>query len=260
MSQNYQQRSLASRFIIVFVGLWLLVSVFERVGGFTQIKGHLEQVFGIVQHHQVMALWHLWQPVKSLTTTSQLSAELHQTQRQYAQALSVITELETLREENVRLRELAGVDAGSAPGLVARPVVSLASPLIQAGYQQGVESGAMVKVEGVLVGIVGDVSANQSQVTLLSQRDAPMILATTESDVQGVVTGDGRNVVLTHVLPEDPLVPGERVLTVGQVGVGPRVLIGSVGAIKDEPTAGFKTAIINQHVSFYTSFLVEVVY
>ena len=80
----------------------------------------------------------------------------------------------------------------------------------------------------------------------------------TQSGVEAVVDGDGRNVLLTHIPRSVELNEGERVVTVGQEGVEKNILIGVVKKINHSPSDSTNTYIINQLVSFYSAVLVEV--
>ena len=80
----------------------------------------------------------------------------------------------------------------------------------------------------------------------------------TESGVEGVIFGDGKNVVMHHIPREIQVTEGERVFTIGQQGIQKNMFVGKIGRITADPSAPTKEAVIDQYVSFFDSVLVEV--
>jgi len=137
-------------------------------------------------------------------------------------------------------------------------VVSLAYPAVAAGSQSGVRQGEMVTFQNTLLGVITQVSEHQSRVALLTRKDSVPILAKTSSGMQGIVTGNGKQVILTEVPHGIELNKDERVVTVGQEGIRRDVLIGVIGAVITRPSAPTQTAIVQQQVSFFDAPAVEI--
>ena len=68
----------------------------------------------------------------------------------------------------------------------------------------------------------------------------------------------GKKILLTEIPKNAVLSVGERVLTVGQELIQPRLLIGQIKEIIDQPSAPTKQAIIEQLVNFYEASILEV--
>lgn len=177
----------------------------------------------------------------------------------HAKALTQLTELQTVALENEELRRLLATDRQAAERTVlAAPINSLAFPAVSVGSVQGIATGDLVLYNKALVGIISSVDLYQSRIQLLFQRTDAYLLVRTESGIEGLVSGNGKNVVLTHVDNNQKLVVGERVFTVGQDGVPRDILIGTIRSLQTNPTAPTQTAIIQQYGSFYEAVVVEI--
>lgn len=244
---------------VVVVFIWLLLALGEFVG-VTQPLVHLTQL--VVQPIQGMSL----RLVRGISYPFEYSHSLYKAQRRiqdlelrYAEASALLGEIDQLKAENQALRELVKIkEGGGVPTQISRPILSYGHPLISSGSNHGIQTGQLILVADTLVGVIGDVSATQSEVTLLSRENSPHILVRTESGVQGLVQGDGKNVVLSEVPVEAELKEGERVTTVGQAGVPRDMLVGRIARVLKSPEASAQTAVIEQIVSFYEAAIVEI--
>jgi cell shape-determining protein MreC len=236
---------------------FLLVS--EYVGWFDGARAIGEKVTTPVTVAGTHVLRTIVSPINVWRASSVNGEYVRDLENQYAQALAKLSELDQLEEENLVLRNLLDnsveIDGNR---IIAAPLSSLAAPMVAAGRENGVESGTIVTVERTLVGIVRDVSARQSRIDLLTQTLDRPILVRTESGAQGLVTGDGRRILLTEIPRQAELKIGERVVTVGQEGIGRNILVGTVGLISTRHSAPTQTAFIDQHVSFYETPVVEI--
>jgi cell shape-determining protein MreC len=185
--------------------------------------------------------------------------QLRELEQSYAVALSQLSELDQLRRENLALREmLENTDRTLTKKLITAPIVSLSVPAIAAGQQDGVLPGSQIGARGVLLGVVQEVSVHQSTVKLLSGHDSAPVLVQTEKGVQGLVEGNGQEVILTQIPREEVIASGQRVVTLGQPGIAGGLLVGTIGEIITSDSAPVQSAIVNQLVSFYELSIVEV--
>jgi len=185
---------------------------------------------------------------------------LKQLEGNYAESLSKLNELDALKAENEELRNILGTTSRKLEQktIVGAPIVSLAYPAVGVGSVDGVREKDMVLINDVLVGTIDQVTEYQSRVSLLSSKRKNRILVRTESGVEGVIDGDGRNVLLTHIPQSIEVKEGERVMTVGQEGIEKNVLIGTIKKIDNDPSQATQTFVVSQLVSFYNAVLVEV--
>jgi rod shape-determining protein MreC len=237
----------------------IILVLFEITGMVVVIRSLGEQLVRpvLVISSQVVSV--VSSPVWWIRDAHQSHQKIQDLEFRYTQSLAKLGELRSLQEENQALRQLVeNTDRTLADSLIAAPITSYGAPLINVGSQRQVAVGDPVLIDQILVGRVRAVSPNQSEVTLLSQVNSGVILAQTETGVAGVAKGDGRRIILTEVPSDQALSVGELVVTSGQDGIAPDIVIGTVAQVRDEPSAPTQTAIITQLVSFYESRIVEV--
>ncbi len=241
--------------VVVVAGIWF----FEWLGMTTNLTvflGWLANPLLTTSHQLVMtAAW----PYQILRTSHRAARRIQDLELKYAVSQAQLSDLAALQAENQALRALLESSTrASGSGVVAAPIVSLTDPAIAAGSEAGVKPGYLVTASGTLLGIVQATGPYQSEISLLSQRDGVLIVARTETGVEGLIKGDGRRVLLTEVPLDQPLEVGQKLVTVGQIGVTPQLFIGQIQSIKADPTAATQVAVVDQLVSFYQTVIVEV--
>jgi len=170
-----------------------------------------------------------------------------------------VAQLEYAQEENEALKSiLENSDRTLDEMRIATPILSLSYPAIGVGKQDGVLVNQSVVLSGTVIGTVSEVYATQSRVSLFSSQLMNPLLVRTESGAEGVVIGDGRNVVMRHIPREIKVVEGERVFTIGQEGIRKNMFVGKISRVTALPSSPTQEAVIDQYVSFYDALLVEV--
>lgn len=181
----------------------------------------------------------------------------------YAESAAQLSEFDRVRKENEALRALLEYEQASG---AAQPrqrkiasVLSYAQPTISLGQDDGIKEGYLVFVHGALVGKISKASAHEAQVKLLAAfSDTDVLLVQTEVGVSGLVSGDGRDVVMREIPIDAAIQIGQRIETSGQVGVLPQLYIGRILAIRRDEGSPTQTAVIDPGVSFYRTSIVEV--
>lgn len=193
-----------------------------------------------------------------------------QSQRQQQQEITRLRleqlELEQLREENQQLRqELDFARESELKSLQADVINYNPDPTrnflrINRGSNGGVEPGMSVVADGVLLGVVEEVSASTADIKLASDINF-RALARTESGVEGVIKGQvGGGVMLDQLPREQGIDTGELVYTSGQDGTHPpRILIGTIRSLAQTPGEVFDTAHINPEISYQSLQVVSVI-
>jgi rod shape-determining protein MreC len=140
-------------------------------------------------------------------------------------------QLNSLRDENARLRALLGVRTDPPlPMVGARTVVDARGPfsntrLADVGADQGVMEGNPVLSEHGLVGRVIGVAPGMSRILLLTDVDSRVPVLIARTNARAILTGDGGpNPKLAYLRTHDAPQVGDRVLTSGDGGVIPRGL------------------------------------
>lgn len=212
-----------------------------------------------VQRIGVDVTTHAFSPVEQWQTASQAQRRVQLLSQQLAELTSALEEMDQLKAENRMLRELLNAsNSAEEKRTLAVPITAFGKPAIGIGKLQGVTEGNLLFINQVLIGRVTKVEAKQALVELLSSGNSQPILARTESGVEGLVKGDDRRVNLTEVPRNQQLQVGERVVTVGQLGIPAGLLIGQISSIESIGTSPAQTAVVDQLVSFFTERQVEV--
>lgn len=199
-------------------------------------------------------------PFKRLGLMWNLTASLEDLQYRYSEAAVVFSRVEALEKENQELRRiLENSDRSYNQVTIAAPIISFAQTFIAVGAQEGIKTGSAVLYKGTLLGLVDEVEDRQSSVILLNKLFDNAILVKTNKGVQGLVTGNGREIILSEVGINESLEVGDLVFTAASLGVEDGLLIGRVARILAENQAlATKNAVIEQLVNFYEVSLVEV--
>ena len=196
---------------------------------------------------------------KSWQRNRNLTGHLQNLELQFARASAELTELSALRQENEQLRTLVGqIDRAKKPMILAAPLFSLSTPAIAAGSNEGIKPGQLLFISQTLIGRVLTVTEHESTISLFWQKSSVPIVVQTESGVEGLLVGDGKNVLLTHVSPDAVLQIQDRLETVGQPGIPPHKYVGRIREIRATTSHPTQTAVIEQLVSFFEAKFIEV--
>jgi cell shape-determining protein MreC len=245
---------------LIILSLIFVVGLFEFVGWFEGLRNFGEKHTRVASAYSTQLITKLTQPYEFLVFEFNKSKYLKQLESQHSQALAQLNELDALKIENEALKKIIGAsnDRTNQQTIVGAPIVSLAFPAVGVGSADGVQINDMVLIDDVLIGTIESVSEYQSKVALLTSKRQNRILARTESGVEGVIDGNGRNVLLTHIPRSVEVAAGERVVTVGQEGIERNILIGTIQKIEYSPSDATQVFVVSQLVSFYNAVLVEV--
>lgn len=246
--------------IFIFLIIIFLSGLFEFVGWFGVFRNVGQKYIVPISAANVKVIEKISRPYKFLVFAFSKSRYLEQLESQHTVALSELNEIDALRKENKELKKLLGVGTRTLDQkiVVGTPILSLSYPAVGSGSVDGVKENDMVLIDQVLVGTIDLVTEYQSRVSLLSFSRKNRILARTESGVEGVINGDGRNVLLTHIPRSIEVSEGERVVTSGQEGIEKNILIGIIKKIEQDPSDSTQTFVVSQLVSFYDAVIVEV--
>ncbi|MBV9509892.1 MAG: rod shape-determining protein MreC [Caulobacteraceae bacterium] len=136
-----------------------------------------------------------------------------------------------LRNENTRLRVVLGLKTDPPVPMAAAHVIADAhgpfadTRLADAGLEQGVVVGNPVMSERGLVGRIVGVGHGVSRILLLTDIVSRTPVMIDRTGARAILTGDGGpNPKLSYLRGQDPVKPGDRILTSGDGGVFPRGL------------------------------------
>ena len=183
---------------------------------------------------------------------------------------SLSLEMDYLRQENLILKNLIAMDRTEAEmrdlllslreNILMARVIGLdygnffKAIFINRGSSQGIVKDMVVLNSfGQLVGRVsGPIFLTESRVQLITDIESGIAVNSGESDVAGILTGDGQgNCILKHVLATDEKVQaGEIVYTSGYEGIyPPGIPVGEIFSVQKNPTL-FKAITVRPLFNF----------
>jgi len=248
------------RLSLVYALTILAVFLMELVGWAEPIERQMGRLLTPLSERAAYSVRVALSPLGTLAHSYRSELELAELRVQHGAALAKLTELERVEQENVELRQLIqNRHLDLTERIVASAITSYVQPTISAGSEDGVRVGQLVGSNGVLLGRVRETSERQATVELLTAPNTEeQLLVVLESGLQGVIKGNGRFAVVTHLARTAQTQPGERVMTLGQPGVRAGILVGVVGQVVHSSTEPFTTVRLEQPESFYSVSIVEV--
>lgn len=256
-------------FIVLVIALVILGGLAAFTAGnraaVTWVEDAVNTVAQPIQRFSVRASNSIIDFFERVFKTSDADRENEQLKVRIAQYEIMENELDNLRQENERLKELLNyADTVEDYERVTAPVIGRSQGIwfnqftVGAGRNQGVEEDMAVINGAGLVGRVTSVSANTCKVTAIidSTSDVSVIVERTRDYgfVRGLLeAGGGDDTMELYFLPlGNDLVPGDVLVTSGADGVFPRGLsVGSVLEVsRSSEDAEDRDALVSPTVDF----------
>ena len=256
-------------FIVLVIALVILGGLAAFTAGnraaVTWVEDAVNTVAQPIQRFSVRASNSIIDFFERVFKTSDADRENEQLKVRIAQYEIMENELDNLRQENERLKELLNyADTVEDYERVTAPVIGRSQGIwfnqftVGAGRNQGVEEDMAVINGAGLVGRVTSVSANTCKVTAIidSTSDVSVIVELTRDYgfVRGLLeAGGGDDTLELYFLPMgNDLVPGDVLVTSGADGVFPRGLsVGSVLEVsRSSEDAEDRDALVSPTVDF----------
>ncbi len=225
---------LASRktILIIIVGIAVVLSLnfFQK-----EVKGFFYSISSSIQQ----SLWGAGDKVAGFFQGSGLARDNEQLQLRIQELLAENILLEELQQENENLREALEIGLAKEFRLLLVDVIAKDigqdSILINQGAKDGLSQGMPVVTEQkVLLGRITDVYDGFSRVSLLSSKDSSFDVRLAESNVTGVIKGQGgTNLYLDLVSQDEELEEGGLIVTSALGGIYPKgLLVGFIEKIE----------------------------
>lgn len=257
--------------VLLVTGLLLLI--LSETGALTPLESVLSLVVGPVVRGASAA----FDALGNLTQTSRDVRELQQ------EAAWLRTHNDALVQENIRLREYQAeneelrrklafaqenptlamlgadvLDRGCEFYACAEVVGQDTNPylryiIINAGARQGVAVGMPVVTSGAaLIGRVARASANLAYVQLINDPQSRIATMLQQSRITGLVVGSPEGtMMMTDILPDELVNPGDVIITSGVGGLLPRgLIIGQVESVAYQEAQLFQEAVVRPAVDF----------
>ena len=159
--------------------------------------------------------------------------------------------LDLLKEENTKLRYQLESQLPSTYKFIPAQVISVGSDMeVSKGANDGVKVGNTVVDGTVLIGRVSKVSSYRSRVILASSSDMRISVKTTRGTSGTIVGASGKTIEMNEVLQKDPLFLEDKLVTSGQDGFPPNLLIGKITHISGDDVSVYKQAKIEPLVDY----------
>ena len=177
--------------------------------------------------------------------------QIFQLQGRLNQLASEQNQLNSCLEENEELKKLLGAPLPANWKFMEARVVGISERMrIDRGQKDGLKEGMMVISENILVGKVVKANENDALVQLLSDTNLKMPVVVKKSSpdknkpiggiqARGLLLGQGgEKLLLDRVLQSEDIQKGDLVVTVGEEGWLPDLLVGQIVDVAPK-TAGF---------------------
>lgn len=201
-------------------------------------------------------LWHAGEEVSNFSSgllrSGEIREELNESALKNQELLSRIARLEEMEEENRQLREALGLGLEKEFQMELANIVSKDisrdSILVDKGEEDEIAEGnAVITPAKILVGRIGQVYKDFSEVILISSDESSFEAKISGREVFGVARGKGSMKVSLELIPKEETVSeGDLVVSSSLGGVFPQgLLVGEIKGVKRSDVEPFQTAEIN---------------
>ncbi len=248
------------RRVFPFFLFLLLVSLFlfliDNFGWLDRGRGVIQKPFLVLERPIFLVKQSVGQSVKSLTNTTS-SQQVIELQTQLRQLAVDQNELSTCLEENEHLRKLLGAPLSSEWKFKMARVIGIVEKMkIDLGKEDGVEKGMNLVVENIYVGQVVFAGERDSQVQLPNDPNSkiPVVVkqpGSSGAHARGLLVGQmGEKLVLDRVLQEEDIRQGDLVVTSGEEGYLPDLVIGQIKEVSPSTAEIYQQAIVSPLIDY----------
>lgn len=194
------------------------------------------------------------------------NSEVKNLKKENAELLKKLIDQDSLKKDNVALRDQFAVSSPKSTTLLPSKVVGapgfipgITEPdflILDKGKNDKVKIGSAVVVGNVLVGKVVSISDYFSKVSLVTNTSFLLTAEDQRTRAQGVIKGDGgREMVLDNVVQSQELKSGDILITKGSqdesgTGIPPGLIIGKILSVEKKPSAVFQKGEVLSPIEF----------
>lgn len=238
----------------------ILISLFlfliDNFGWLKGARGVVQRPFLALERPIYSIFQYSNSTIKQLTDRSQ-SQQIIELQTQLRQLAIDQNQLATCFEENEHLKKLLGAPLPPKWQFKMARVVGVTEKMrIDLGRRDGVEEGMIVVAENIYVGQVVSVGEKDSQVQLLNDPNSkiPVVIkqpGSAGAHARGLLMGQfGGNLLLDRVLQEEDIRQGDLVVTSGEEGFLPDLVIGQIKEILPSTAEIYQQAIVTPLIDY----------
>lgn len=253
-------------FFLLLVFLSLFLFLIDQFGWLKQVRGVVQRPFLVLTRPVYLANQSVSQSVRSFTSGSN-SEQVINLQTQLRQLAVDQNQLSTCLEENEHLKKFLGAPLPPQWKFKMARAVGLTEKMrIDMGEKEEVEKGMTVVFENIFVGQVVSVGERDSLVQLSTDPNSkiPVVVKTPGSSgvvARGLLKGQfGGKLVLDQVLQNEAIRQGDLVVTSGEEGYLPDLVIGQIKEIKKGTAEVYQQAIVLPLVDYSSLRFVLIVF
>ncbi len=236
-------------FFIILLFLSLLLLLADSRGWLSSTRAFLERPVLAVEE-KLYSLRLSFSQLNLLISRESREKEIMSLQGQLRQLAVEDGQLATCLEENEAMKRLLGAPLPAQWKFLPAKVIGLAEKMrLDKGRSDGVVEGMMVVSENILIGKVIAGEEKSALVQLLTDPVAKIpVVVKKVGDVgvqaRGLLISQGGKLVLDRVLQSEDIREGDLVLTAGEGGWRPDLLIGQLGEVFGREAAVYQQAQI----------------
>lgn len=243
--------------VILIVAVFGLLIFFNPAGFFSPFRTVIHTIFSPFQKVAYIASMKISNARDFVSSISDIKKENERLITENLKLSSENAELTDLKRQNETLKKQLNLLPREQFELEATYVIGqdpegFSSWMeISKGKSHGLKEGMLVIVSnGVLVGKIGEVSINSSQVILITNPQSVINAMVAGSETKGVVRGEyGLGIILDMILQTDTVNAGDKVITSGIGNNIPRgLLLGTVRDVQPSPDRLFQQATVKSPV------------
>lgn len=234
-------------FIFIFISIFFIVlDSFHILGPFHSFSNTIVSPVKKILWDTSLTIKQIPDNIRQISVAGELIRENRDLKRQNDENT---INIEILTDENKRLREQLESPLPPSFHFITASVLGISHTMdLAVGERDGVGIGMPVVVGTSLVGKIGSVTANRSSVILLTDSDVT-ISAQTDKETKGLVGGLlGQSIKMDKILQKDLVLLGEMVVTSGEDGLPPNLIIGKVKRVQADDVSVYKKAEIEGSV------------
>lgn len=234
---------------LFFLSFVLLFS--DKLGLLKPVRAALQKASVPVKYSLYSEGHKVRRGVSAIFAFRSLAEENQRLKKELSEALSELSQLAKLEEENRILRAQFQLSQTSGWQMMPAFVIGKNRFLeIDQGEKKGIKKGMAVVFENILIGRVCEVTEYSSSVKLVTDPDSK-ILARTQKGAHGILSGRYQvGMVLEKVLPEVTLSENDLVLTRSQEGIPSGLLLGKIANIQKVDSGLFQMAEVAKVLEF----------
>ncbi|MEO7617316.1 MAG: rod shape-determining protein MreC [Candidatus Saccharibacteria bacterium] len=243
-------RNRANRRLVVTLGAGALLVVLGLLGRVGPVRWVYDHSLGPVGHSFAGAGSGMSEFFDNLGKVSHLAADntkLEQENASLRQRLAA--DADTRRDNDILRRQLGFAVAGGTKQVGAEVIAFQPDSYrqfitINRGLNDGLTKGMAVTSDGILVGLVSEVSATSAKVALVTDPEFRLAVRDDETGAEGILSGQlGSGLIMDQISQTDSVKTGDSLTSAGLGGSVPRGLyIGQIQSVNTRQNAVFQSA------------------